>query len=138
MFRLLLLWVLVIETVQWQGTMEQTGLMILHQFRLWWRTFAICVLKSSQSKVTLLNIYVYQSHSKDSCLFIDYWICIRVTNNCSFLPGYKRHHFVLRDLQLAAYRDARDYEAMGGGAPSFIVSLKVCLNMNHLPVKGLC
>jgi len=42
------------------------------------------------------------------------------------LKGYKRHHFVLRDLQLAAYRDARDYEAMGGGAPTFIVSLKGC------------
>merc|ERR1712141_315435 len=41
------------------------------------------------------------------------------------IKGYKRHHFVLRDLQLAAYRDARDYEAMGGGAPVFIVSLKV-------------
>ena len=43
----------------------------------------------------------------------------------NLLLGYKRHHFVLRDLQLAAYRDARDYEAMGGGAPAFIVSLKV-------------
>ena len=26
---------------------------------------------------------------------------------------------------MAAYRDSRDYEAMGGGAPAFIVSLKV-------------
>ena len=41
------------------------------------------------------------------------------------LLGYKRHHFVLKDLQLAAYRDIRDYEAMGGGAPAFVVCLKV-------------
>ena len=41
------------------------------------------------------------------------------------VKGYKRHHFVLKDLQLTAYRDVRDYEAMGGGAPAFIVCLKV-------------
>ena len=29
---------------------------------------------------------------------------------------------------MAAYRDSRDYEAMGGGAPAFIVSLKVRIN----------
>lgn len=56
---------------------------------------------------------------------------------CLLISGYKRHHFVLRDLQLASYRDSRDYEAMGGGAPAFIVSLKVRIHSSILvsPVK---
>ena len=49
-----------------------------------------------------------------------------------FVKGYKRHHFVLKDLQLTAYRDVRDYEAMGGGAPAFIVCLKVYQSFPNL------
>ena len=39
---------------------------------------------------------------------------------------------------MAAYRDSRDYEAMGGGAPAFIVSLKVHIRTRILvyPLKN--
>ena len=50
---------------------------------------------------------------------------IKTLHKLFLVKGYKRHHFVLKDLQLTAYRDVRDYEAMGGGAPAFIVCLKV-------------
>ena len=40
---------------------------------------------------------------------------------------------------MAAYRDSRDYEAMGGGAPAFIVSLKVRIHTRiviyHLKIR---
>jgi kindlin 2 len=52
------------------------------------------------------------------------------------LKGYKRNYFVLRELQLTAYRSKNDTLGIGGHGPTFSVNLKgcevtPCVNITH-------